>query len=99
MASAFASLEQVADGDWFRAHIQPVLWIIFVAALTEYKIHSYSPTFGKPTPWFMRLRYCIKEAGLKSWPELAVVLAKFPYNEQELPLPREDWLDDAFIRV
>ena len=47
----------------------------------------------------MRLRYCVKEAGLKSWPELVAVLAKFPYTEQELPLPREDWLDDAFAGV
>ena len=98
-ASAFAALEQNTDKDWFRAHIQPIIWILFVTALIEYKIHYYSPASGTKTPWLMRLRYCIKEAGLKSWPELVAVLAKFPYTEQELPLPREDWLDDAFAGV
>ena len=99
MASAFAALEQITDKDWFRAHVQPIIWILFVTALTEYKIHYYSPALKTKTPWLMRLRYCIKEAGLKSWPELVAVLAKFPYTKQELPLPHEDWLDDAFAGV
>ena len=99
MASAFAALEQNTDKDWFRAHIQPIIWILFVTALIEYKIHYYLPASRTKTPWLMRLRYCIKEAGLKSWPELVAVLAKFPYTEQELPLPHEGWLDDAFAGV
>ena len=99
MASAFATLEQITDKDWFRAHIQPIIWILFVTALTEYKIHYHLPALERKTPWFMRLHYCIRKAGLKSWPELVAVLAKFPYTEQELPLPREDWLDDAFAGV
>ena len=99
MASTFATLEQITDKDWFRAQIQPIIWILFVTALTEYKIHYYSPALRTKTPWLMRLRYCVKEAGLKSWPELVAILAKFPYTEQELPLRREDWLDDAFAGV
>ena len=99
MASAFAALEQNTDKDWFRAHIQPIIWILFVTALIEYKIHFYSPASGTKTPWLIQLRYCIKEAGLRNWPELVAVLAKFPYTEQELPLPHEDWLDDAFAGV
>ena len=39
MASTFATLEQITDKDWFRAHIQPIIWILFVTALMEYKIH------------------------------------------------------------
>ena len=99
MALTFAALEQSTGKDWFRAHIQPIIWILFVTALIEYKIHYYSPALKTKTPWLMRLRYFVKEAGLKSWPELVAVLVKFPYTEQELPLPREDWLDDAFAEV
>ena len=101
MASAFAALEQVTDKEWFRAHIQPIIWILFVTALTEYKIHYYSgsPVLERKTPWLMRLHYCTKQAGLKSWPELVAVLARFPYTAQELPLPYESWLDDAFTGV
>ena len=99
MGSAFAALEQKTDKDWFRAHIQPIIWILFVTTLTEYKIHYYLPASRTKRPWLMRLRYCIKEAGLKSWPELVAVLTKFPYTEQELPLPHEGWLDDAFTGV
>ena len=96
VAPAFAALEQIADKDWFRGHAQPIIWILFMVALIEYKIHSYSPAIENETPWLIRLRYHIKEAGLKSWPELVTVLARFPYAEQELPLPYEDWLNEAF---
>ena len=98
-ASVFAALEQNTDKEWFRAHIQPIIWILFVTALMECKIHYYLSASKTQAPWFMRLRYCIREAGLKNWAELVAVLAKFPYTERELPLPREDWLEDVFAGV
>ena len=94
--SAFAALEQAADEDWLQAHAQPVIWIIFAVALTEHKLNRCWPALRNKRPWLMRLRHYIKKARLRSWPQLLAVLGKFPFTEQELPLPHEDWLDEAF---
>ena len=99
MDCAFAALEQATDEEWSRAHAQPLLWITFVAALTEHKYNSVSATLRPETPWLVRLRNSVRKARLRSWSELLAILRKFPYTEQELPPPREDWLDETFARV
>ena len=96
---AFGALEQTADEEWSRAHAQPLLWITFVVALTEHKHHPVPSASGIEPPWLVRLHSFIQKARLQSWPELQAILRKFPYTEQELPLPQENWLDEAFARV
>ena len=97
--STFTALEQAASEDWFRVHAQPVIWIVFVAALIEAKLQTFSPGLRHERPWFERLRHCIKQARLGSWPRLSAVLGRFPYTARELPLPYDGWLDEVFELV
>ena len=74
-----------------------ILWVTFVAALVEDRLQATMPRPRQPDlwPWWRSFVEALAFQRLCSWEDIRQCLYRFPYSEDETPLPSLSWLHEA----
>jgi hypothetical protein len=99
MTAAYQKLDIASVGNFLLGHYKDAfLWVAFVAALVEHRNQAFSQKHDDSTygSWYKVLVGMLQKDQIGNWPELRSRLERFPFNEEETPLPNPTWLDSAF---
>jgi hypothetical protein len=100
LTTSFRSLDPVVVKEHLLGRYRDAfLWVAFVAAIVEHRNREFLVKKDVYGFWYKALADVVELAKIRSWEELRPCFDRFPFSEEETPLPDPNWLDAAFTWV
>ena len=98
MWAAFSQFQALTTPTELIRYGDAILWVTFIAALVEDRLQARLPRSRQPEhwPWWRSFVEAVVFQGLCSWEDLRQRLCRFPYSEDETPLPDSAWHREPF---
>lgn len=80
-------------------NLEAIVFMLFIAAIAEQHHFSINPASNVAYAWRRRLGQYLAANGIRDWDTVAEMLSRFPYTEQELPMPYDNWFQEVMCEA
>lgn len=95
MDTRLSVLAKVMSKEDSQRNLEAIVFLLFVAAIAEQHYLNFNSTSNTAYAWRRRLGQYLAANNITNWETMVGMLSRFPYTEEELPVPCATWFQEV----